>query len=103
MATRLGKRRVAPDTPYLKRNGNWPMHSHHILAEFQKAGDPVKPTSPIPKDLSAHITIGDVVVEIVPQGHGRRVKACCPHCGAWVCAGHLDQHIAGCQHTWEYR
>lgn len=107
----MGKRRHAPDTKYLKKlvtviNGReyWrPMHSPDILREFQKAGYPVTPTGPIPKDLAASIIIGGVAVHIRPRSiKGRRVVAFCPECHKPVCAGHIDQHMA--IHTgWEYK
>lgn len=81
--------------------------SSHILQAFG-----LKPSSPIPANYAGNRTLGNITVSIVTkewmQANAgttyrwggktykmprRRVMACCPVCGIYVCAGHLHQHM----------
>jgi hypothetical protein len=81
-------------TTYLKDQRGLPMDSQDILAHFD-----LPPHAAIPPDYTAKRQIGEVQVHILPRSQGkdgmpnRRVVAECPRCHAFVCAGHLHQHV----------
>jgi hypothetical protein len=83
-------------TTYLKDQHGYPMDSQDLLIAMGLT----KSHAAIPPDYMDARRIGEVLVLILPQSRkgkdglpNRRVVAECPRCAAFVCAGHLHQHV----------